>query len=613
MPMQQGVAGAALVACVAVTAQAQDALTLSDIIISANRTPTEAARVASSVTVLERAQIEASGAASLVDLLGDIPGVSIGQEGPPGSGASVSIRGAGARYVVVRIDGIEVSDPTQPQIATNFGTLLTGDIERVEVLRGSQSLLYGGRAVGGVIDITTRRAVQDGPGLSAAAEAGSFNTLNALGTASYGFERGSVALTVQRFQTSGFSAADRRAGNTERDGNRNTVISGSGEIDLTDTLTLEAAARYGRNRVEYDGFQFPVGLVDRDFVQEIESWAGRIGGRHTAFDGRLTQSLSVQYFASDREQRDDFAGRFDGRRTRVDYLASADLGDRVGLVAGADWQRETVSITGGIDEAVRIGGGFAQISLTPVDSVTLTGGLRYDDHSTFGGNTSWRLTGAWTPVAPLRLRATAATGFRPPSPFELFDPTFGNRDLVPEQSLSLDAGADLTLSAFGRPAVLSATVFRIEIDDLIGFDSATFVSSQVPGQSRRQGVELSGRISPVDWLDVTGRYTYTDARNQEGGRLPRVPYHDLGVGVTVRPAARLRVTASANYVQGAVDGFPLGSLPAYTLVRAQASYALTDTAEVFVRGDNLLDQRYQTVRGYGTAPLSAFAGLRLRF
>jgi vitamin B12 transporter len=605
---------ASLLGSAAATAQT---IVLEDIVISPGRAPIAADRTGATVSTITADEIARQARPFALDYLTQLPGLAVTQAGPPGMVAGFTLRGVPQQYVRLRIDGIEVSDPTGPQVAPALGGLLAGDIGRAEVLKGSQSALYGGQAVGGVIEITTLRPDRAGVEQRLSLEAGRYATLRG----SYGVaartDRTDAALTVQGLRTDGFSAAEEAAGNIEADGYETWRLSGSAGHWIGDDLRLFASGFVQREDGEQDafgevapGFFAPVD-ANEDF--EYRSWGARFGADPPL--GPMASTFTAARFDIDRRffANGVRTSRFEGSRDTIDYLGRLDAAPGLALQFGADWNRERARFAAdGGRERSSIAGAFGQATWIPVEPATLGLALRHDEHSEFGGYTTGRLTAAYVLPTDTVLRASVGTGFRPPSLFELFGP-FGNPGLDPEASLSWDAGVEQRLAS--KRARLSATVFRLDIDDIIGFGFAGY--EQVPGTARSRGVEVAGTWAATDQLSLTAAYTYTDAELPGGARRPRVPRHDAVLGLDARPIDRLTLAASLRRVADVVEGTAPPGQPDlvgnFTRVDARAAYAVTDAAEVYLRAENLLDEQYQTARGYGTADRSFFFGVASRF
>lgn len=259
-----------------------------------------------------------------------------------------------------------------------------------------------------------------------------------------------------------------------------------------------------------------------------------------------------------------------------------------------------------------ITGIFGQADWSPIYALTVNAALRLDEHSEFGSYTSGRLTGAYELPTQTVLRASLGSGFRPPSNYELFS-IYGNPDLDPETSLSADLGVEQAFAG-GRGNV-SATLFWLEIEDLIEYDFATSAYAQSDGTSESKGVELAAAWEITEAVSLLGSYTYTDAEDADGEDRDRIPRHDFSVSLA-GAVNRISYGVEARFVADYTDGGTADTEnfdEDFTVVNARVAYALTDQAEVYLRAENLFDAEYQTARGYGTSDQAFFAGIRGTF
>ena len=312
---------------------------LEDIVVTPDRLETEAARTGSTVSVIDGATIEADGRPFALDYLANEPGINVSQTGPAGTISGFTLRGAPQTYTRVLVDGIEISDPTAPQVNPSLSGFPADDIGRIEVLRGSQSAIYGGQAVAGIIDITSPRATEDGIALNYRAEGGSFDSYRgALGLTGRD-ERGEFALNVTTIDTDGFSAAEAADGNTESDGYSTTRVSASGTLYLSETSAFSGAAFWQTDEGDYDDGPGAGGDAPNTF--ETETAGARLGLDFESFD-QIENSLAVTWFQLDRTQTNAF-GPFtsEGDRARIEYLGRYEVSDQWDLRFGADYMRET--------------------------------------------------------------------------------------------------------------------------------------------------------------------------------------------------------------------------------------------------------------------------------
>lgn len=594
----------------------------TDVIYSANRVPTDITKVGSAVSVITRDQIEAQSRTYVQDYLAQVPGVSVAQTGLGGT-SSYSIWGAASKYVRVQVDGLDLSDPTGTQVSTALEHILAGDVSRIEVLKGSQSLLYGGQAIGGVIAIETARPVL-GASLSASGEAGSYNTQRGTASAAYGTDRGYARFTVQSVRTDGYSAA---ALGTEDDSYRNLTFSGTGEYAIAENVKVFFSARSLDSNLRYDdGYDFFTGLLEDGDLQArvlTNQRAGRVGTEVKLFDGAFVNTFAIQGMELDRTylgysawSMGPYTSYYSGDRWKAEYLGVGRITNWATVTAGADYQEETAQTTYFAGRESDLTGVFGQLAIEPLTGLTITGGARNDEHSQFGDYQTYRLTGAYFyEPTQTKFRGSTGTGFRAPSLYELYAPgTYGNSDLKPETSESWDAGIDQWI--YNRRIRVSLTYFDLDTTDEIRLINSHF--TQMSGTNNRSGVELSATAQVTPFLGVTGGYTYTDARTADGTRLSLVPRNMVSLGADVSITEKLRANVTAQVVLDTMDAlYPpaLGyaTVPVkgddYLLLSAKFSYDIRPGLSAYVRGENLLDQDYQAARGYGTPGLSVFGGL----
>lgn len=609
-------AGACSLALTA-TGWAQDGATQSDetielktISVTANRAPTEKDKVGSQVERVTQAEIEARSLPVLGDYLNLLPGVSTANNGGLGMQSGLFIRGLGSKYVKTLYNGIDISDLANTQIQTHYQYLLTGGVSNIEVLKGSQGTLYGSSAIAGLIDISTLGEVESGVHHMVEAEGGSFGTVRGR----YGFsaanEGSRVTANISGLRTDGISAAD---GFPEKDGYDNVTLDLAVEQRISEAFSVFGSALHVDAKADFDnGVPIEDDLTNRN---KSRMSGGRFGFNADLMDGRLKNTLSVQGFRADRDVVASYGdSEFVGTRAKIDYQGSFAATDRVILQYGVDHERQKAEIDEGMGmpfaKSNDLTGLWAQTIIEPVDDLTLTTGLRHDEHSEFGGHTTYRGTASYLFASTgTRLHSSLGTGFRAPSLYELYAPFYGNSALDPETSVSFDVGLEQSFLAGQLTAGL--TYFRLEVDDLIDYDFTTSTYNQVPGVTRSQGVEASFRYAATDWLDLGGSYTYTDSRKEDRTRNVRVPRHALVLSAEARPAEKWNVGADLKFVSDTVDTD--GKLDDYVLLNARVAYQLTDSTQVYLRGENLLNENYQTVKGYGTPGISAFAGVRAKF
>jgi len=589
---------------------AAQVLELPEIVVSANLEPTAANRSGATVEVITEQDLQATGEIRVVDFLNRLPGVNVRTTGGPGQPATVSVRGASQNYVAVLVDGIDVTDPSGTQVAFDFGQLTTSGISRIEVLKGSQSALYGSNAVGGVINITTRRATEPGLKQYLDVEGGSYATGQAAYSLTYLDDRVSAAFTLSRVQTDGFSAADENDGNTENDPydanrlsfNLATVTDGGAEIGLSGFVE-GSSGEYDEGIPLADGTPGDE-VFDRD-TQGVRVYS-------TFVTGIVENTVSASYFNIDRRTlyndgvypaTDD---TFKGERRALSYQGALELDPNARGVFGLDWKQEDFTQIG-TDESLEADtsttGIFGEVTWSPGEQLDLTATLRHDDDSSFGGKTTGRLSIAYSIQPDLIIRAQAGNGFRAPSGYELYS-QYGDPGFQPEDSRSADFGLE---KAWGDTAFLRATAFWLEVDNLIDFDLDTYAYAQIPGISQRTGLEVEGEVSVTDAVTLGLAYTYMDSDTNASSAWANLPKNDVVLTAAAQMAEQLQGILTVHSAMDRPD------LPDYTLVNATVTYDFANDTQAYVRVENLFDEQYQLVDGYGTSDRAIFLGLRAAF
>ncbi|MDP3899356.1 MAG: TonB-dependent receptor [Mesorhizobium sp.] len=608
-------------------AHAQD-IDVGEIVVTPNRTPTDKTKTGSKVEVVTKKEIEEKAKPYILDYLTLVPGVHVASPGGAGQESSVSVRGADKKYIKTLFNGIDISDPTSTQVQTSYQNLLAGGIAKIEVLKGSQSTLYGSDAVAGVIGITTLGDVAPGLHHDILLEGGSFGTVRGGYSLSGASDTGKAAFGLYGVRTDGISAADSRFGNFERDDYANLTATFAGEQRLNDNLSVFGSGLIINSAGEFDDSGNPP--VDNLFNDGRSTQkAGRVGFNLDLLDGRFQNTVSVHHMDLDRDLHlvsmfGPFDANYHGTRSKLDYQGSFQASDWLTVQFGGDYEGQVAEVTDnyGTDtrDSFELAGLWGQAVLTPVENLTLTAAYRHDDHSTFGGYGTYRFTGAYLlPSSGTKLHASYGTGFRAPSLYELYAPFgTGNPALLPESSTSFDIGIEQRF--FDGALVGDVTYFQLDTENLIDYSYATFSYVQLPGVTKRNGVEASLRWMVNPWLDLGGAYTYTRTRQPDGLTRPRIPEHDFALTATVRPAEKWTATATAHAVFNVTDRISpsFGTfldvpLDDYLLIDARIAYKPTEATEIYLRGENLLNQRYQLVSGYGTAGAAVYAGFKASF
>jgi vitamin B12 transporter len=609
---------------------------IKEIVVTATRIETPSREVGSSVTVITNQQIEERQDTTVLEVLRTVPALDVVRSGGPGGQTSVFIRGAKSEHTLVLIDGIEMNDPMEPGHSYDFANLTTDNIERIEIIRGPQSTLYGSDAIGGVINIITKRG-KGRPSGFASAEAGSFNTFREKAGTSGGNKWADYSLGISRWDTDGISAANEKDGNHEKDGYENTSISTKLGVKPTEDFEADFVLRYIDTEADIDNYG-GVGGDDPNNKADSEQLFLRTQAQLYLFDGLWEQKLGFSLTDLDRDYRND---------TDADHPADLSRDSYDGQTLKFDWQHnlylhETNTLTLGVEnekekgesdyysesawgpytstfekKTARTTGYYLQDQVKLWDSWFTTLGVRLDDHSRFGSETTYRIASAYLiRQTGTKLKGTYGTGFKAPSLFQLYS-QYGDKDLDPEESTGWDIGVEQSL--FDKKLILGATYFSNEFDELIEFESGTSKYINV-AEAEARGVEVFVSVRPIDDLTFLASYTYTDTEDEETGRnLLRRAKNKFGFDVNYRFIGKGNVNLGLVYV-GKRDDNDYSTWPAkrvelddYVLVNLAASYDITKNIQIFGRAENLLDEDYEEVKGFGMPEISAYAGVKLLF
>jgi vitamin B12 transporter len=518
---------------------------------------------------------------------------------------------------------VTVNDPAAAGGSFDFATLDVADVERIEVLRGPQSTLWGSAAIGGVVNIITRRA---DPGLSVSgfAEAGSFATRRGGAALGYGGERGDIRLSATAAASDGFSAAAESLGNDEKDGFETMTLSAAGGLDVGEGARLTGSIRFIDQENDFDAFGGAGG--DAPNTGDSQELLASGGFSFGAFDGRLGNSLTAGYAGIDRTSRSSFGDTtFDGQRLFARYQGDLRVTEANRVAFGVESEATEAGGSGvGPDSDDTINSVFGLWETRPLDGLTLTLGLRRDETGDFGGETTARLAAAYRATEALVLRGSAGQGFRAPSLFQrVYGNPVANADLEPETSDGFDLGFDLAL--FGGRSGVGATYFNQKIENQIDyFSEGVFGTPSFRDGYRNldeteyEGVELTGFVDLTDALRLTGAYAYTDARDAiTGERLGRRPYNAATAELFWDAGGPFTASVLAIYNGEEIERDFVGNQTAtvddWVRVDLSLAHDLVEGVALYGRLENLFDEDYEVIDGYGAAGRSAFVGLRASF
>jgi vitamin B12 transporter len=591
-------------------------LATNDIIVTAVGAQQTVDQTGQAITRIDRTLIESRQTTSVADLLSTTPGIAISRNGGPGQPTAVRIRGAEGDQTLVLLDGVRVNDVSATGGGFDFGNLLAGNIERIEVLRGPNSVPWGSQAIGGVVNIVTAPPT-DGFSASLNAEYGYSNAKKLVGNVRGGFGPVRASFGGGYFDDDGISAF--KLG-TERDGYRQYAANGRVEIDLADTVTLDLRGNYADSKVGFDGFPPPFfAFADTTGFSTTKQAFGYAGLNAALFDGALKNRLAFTISDTNRASYSSATAtpsRFKGRSERFEYQGDATLAGWLRAVFGIEHENSRFN-DGTTTVSTGVTSGYAQLIANPVDALTITGGVRIDDHRTYGTKATFSANAAWRIGSGTVLRASYGEGFKAPTLYQLYG-FYGTTTLSPETAQSYDLGIEQSLVE--GTLKVGATLFHRDTTNQIDFTTTATRPNGVyvnTARTRAQGVETFIELRPSRTLVLNANYTYTDATNRLTGTvLLRRPQHSVNANLDWIPREWLRLGASVQTVSDSRDSdyqtFSPTSLDGYTLLGLRASVSLGQQFELYGRVDNLTDARYETVSGYGVYGRNAHVGVRVK-
>jgi vitamin B12 transporter len=580
--------------------------------------------IGTAVSVIESGEIELRGYADMADVLRTQAGIGVSNSGGAGKSTAVFIRGEDSYRTLLMIDGVKALDPSATQVAPSFDSLLsTSDLQRIEVLRGPQGFIYGADA-GGVVNVFTKRGADDLGG-QVALEYGDFATRKVDAALFGGADKGDYFVSAVDLATDGFNAQTSDTVLRDDDGADNTTLHMKLGWNLTEDLRLQLVARDIDAEAQFDGCfgTAPFFASSNDCISTTDQQTYKLSADHST--DRFFNSFGFSEVDIARDSSTAGVSTFatEGSLARVEYTGSYRPSDELGLVYGIDLQEEELTDFVGPRSRDQNGyyfeyqGGFG-------DALFLSLGARYDDNDDFGSHTSSRLSAAYVQALgadrSLKYRASAGTGFRAPSLFEMslnrnaVSPPAAGVVLQEETSRGYDVGVEYN----GTNGVhLELTYFDQEIEDAIEFDLVFFSGYvQSTGVSTSKGVELGANVPFGERWELLANWTSNDAEDAAGQPRLRRPKNLGNFGVLYRAASeRLALLANYRLTRDTIDTTFLGRapLPDYEVLDLSVTFDASALLQIYGRVQNATDETYQEVVGYNTAGRSIYGGVRLRF
>lgn len=608
---------------------AQD-FVLDQITVSANRVFTPVNETGAIVDVIDEEIIQNKKATFLTQILSTTPGISVSQNGPVGSTTEIKIRGYGSKYIKVYYDGIDIADVTGVEVKPYIVGIPSNNLKKIEILQGSQSALYGSEAVGGVLFLETKD-LKEKSDSSINIQYGSYNTKSLSISTGYQIEGTKLGLRFSNTESDGYSALETSKEGAENDGYFNREISIKTLTDFNNGASFSLNLLNTFNKGDYDGF---MGDAENYYYEQLNQG---LGAKLSIKGKNSDQKFGLNFYKTDRTQFSPFAStEYYGNRGSIDYqiLRNFNFGRGIfGLAA----ETNTVEINK-TDKVVNNYASFISLLTKPINNATLDTTIRLDDHSVFGQKITGRITGTYQPNKDLVIKVGSGTGFRAPSLDEMYgqynvnDPSnfradsngdftvlYGNPLLKPENSTSMDAGFSYRINKFN--AVLSGSIFNIKIDKAISWDPEDPSDwydgkyNQLGSKSERKGYDLRLNTS----INSNSKFgiSYANTTDENGNSVSNIPKQVINVSLFSKVTDKLSINGELQSVSELTgvksDGSGVVPLKDYNLLNAKLSYLLNGNSKIYLNGENLLDETYETSSGYGTAKRSFYLGYERQF
>jgi vitamin B12 transporter len=584
-----------------------------DIVISASRVETKRIESGSSVTVLDAQYIKENQARTVAELLQDVPGVSVASNGGLGQATSVFIRGADSNKTLVIIDGVEINDLSSITGGYNFAHLMANNVERIEVLKGSQSAFWGSDAMGGVINIITKKG-KSGFHPTASIETGAHNYHKENISLSGAQGNSHYSISASNLKTDGISSKVDDLDDNDDDGYKNQNISLKAGHQVTDIFAMDTVLRYSDSETEYDGYSIDANSTNQQRQAKINTYLNLL-------DNQWKNRLSVAYSDSENET---FSGststsEYEGQKIKTDLQSDYyfkpvnQYTQRLSFIAEHENDKYQ---SWSMDEKQRIeaSGVVFGYGIDWAKTIFVNAAIRSDFNDKFDNTSTYHIdTSVWVSDGT-RLHASQGTGVKNPTLGQLYgySPSawgdyVGNSDLQPEKSSSWDAGVEYNFA--NADAYIDLTYFDSHYTDMHDYQSNTYIN--LDNKATARGVELAGKVKVSSKLRVNTAYTFIETNDGNGNELLKRAKHTVSINSNYKYTDNLSANIGVRYIGERLD-YGNTELDDYTVVNIGAAYQVQEHITINARLENALDKDYQEVSGYNTDPLTAYVGFSFK-
>jgi vitamin B12 transporter len=608
-----------------ITTQAEEETLLEEIVVTATKTEQEIEKTGSSITVITRKEIEQSGYETVEEALRNTPGLTVVGSGAFGGTADVSIRGSkNYGHTLVLVDGVVVNDPMSIQRSFDFAHITMDNVERIEIVKGPQSTLYGSDAMAGVINIITRKG-KEGRQTDFSLYGGQHSTFGGDIGFSGAKDRFNYSFSLSGLDTDGISKA---YGGDEEDGYRNTGFSTNMGYEFPNNAELSINLRYTNTKTDLDAGAFADDPYETSYWKNLTSNVGFKQAVSRYWD----YQISLGYSETERKYKNTPAGTdntYSGDFRKIEWQNNIYPAKNNTITAGVEYQEEQGSSKGLLsgwavdfpEKDVSNRAFYLQDQIVIANSFYITPGLRIDDNEMFGSETTCKISSSCTiKNTGTRLKANYGTGFKAPTLYQLYDGFSGNINLNPERVTSYDLGFEQELME--DRIFFGLTYFKNRYEDMIDWVATGPYTGEYQNfaEVETSGFEFETRIFPLEKLSLSLNYTYLDTKDKQTGKsLLRRPEHKISLSTNWQVSKKNRINLTAGYVGERDDLYYAGWTPVevknddYVRVDMYHTYQMNDNLNLFVKIENIFDEDYQEIAGYETPGRSFYGGIKGRF